>query len=274
MRRRPHPTLDGVRSIVGFREVAERPLARREVAQPCVTVIVNLGPPLRVGGRDERMTPRGSFVAPMNGHWGLTEFAGESEGIQIDLEPSFAHRILRVPMGDLDRVVTPLEEIVGRWGRELAERLGNLSSWDDRMDLLERSLIARSQAAKPRSPDLERAWQRLRASAGRVSASDLASDLGCSPRHLSKRFHEEVGIGPKGSARIIRFRRAVDLLSADDGSRYAEIAASCGYSDQPHMNRDFRDLAGVAPGRSPDPACARCRVSRRPGSSVSSKTRR
>jgi AraC-like DNA-binding protein len=43
-------------------------------------------------------------------------------------------------------------------------------------------------------------------------------------------------------------RRAVELLRRDDGSRLAEIAAACGYADQPHLNRDFRDLAGLAPG--------------------------
>lgn len=38
------------------------------------------------------------------------------------------------------------------------------------------------------------------------------------------------------------------LLERNDGGRFAEIAQRCGYYDQAHMNREFRDLAGVAPG--------------------------
>lgn len=62
------------------------------------------------------------------------------------------------------------------------------------------------------------------------------------------RFREAIGPAPKTAARIMRFRRAVDRLSLDDGSRLGEIALDCGYYDQPHLNRDFRELAGTSPG--------------------------
>jgi AraC-like DNA-binding protein len=31
-------------------------------------------------------------------------------------------------------------------------------------------------------------------------------------------------------------------------ARWAEIAAEAGFSDQPHLNREFRDLARTTPG--------------------------
>jgi hypothetical protein len=33
----------------------------------------------------------------------------------------------------------------------------------------------------------------------------------------------------------------------EDPQRWAEIAYDCGSYDQPHMNRDFRELAGITP---------------------------
>jgi len=53
-----------------------------------------------------------------------------------------------------------------------------------------------------------------------------------------------VGVPPK---LLARFHRARRLLERDDGRRWAEIAADCGYADQAHLNRDFRQFAGASP---------------------------
>jgi transcriptional regulator GlxA family with amidase domain len=62
------------------------------------------------------------------------------------------------------------------------------------------------------------------------------------------RFREQIGPSPKTAARLVRFQRAVALLGCDDGQRFAEIAQECGYYDQAHLNREFRELAGATPG--------------------------
>jgi AraC-like DNA-binding protein len=47
-------------------------------------------------------------------------------------------------------------------------------------------------------------------------------------------------------ARIFRFQRALQLLR--EGSGLAALAYECGYFDQAHLSRDFRQFAGVTPG--------------------------
>jgi AraC-like DNA-binding protein len=51
------------------------------------------------------------------------------------------------------------------------------------------------------------------------------------------------GYGPATLRRILRFKRAVQLLG--DGLPYADVAALAGYADQPHLHREVRDLSGV-----------------------------
>jgi transcriptional regulator GlxA family with amidase domain len=92
------------------------------------------------------------------------------------------------------------------------------------------------------------AWRRLRASAGGVTVSALADELGCSRRHLTAGFRDHVGLPPKRVARILRFGRVLGLLERSGGRGLGEIAAACGYADQPHLNRDFRAFAGASPG--------------------------
>jgi len=53
-------------------------------------------------------------------------------------------------------------------------------------------------------------------------------------------------MAPKAYSRVLRFERAVALIV--NGTPPAEVGAICGFSDQPHLNREFRALAGRAPG--------------------------
>ena len=71
---------------------------------------------------------------------------------------------------------------------------------------------------------------------------------GCSRRHLAAQFREHVGLPPKLLARILRFDRVIALLRHAEPERWAEVAYDCGYYDQAHFNRDFRQFAGSTPG--------------------------
>jgi AraC-like DNA-binding protein len=86
---------------------------------------------------------------------------------------------------------------------------------------------------------------------GRLSIDEAAREVGLTRRHLERRFRRTVGISPKRLARITRFQHALRLLERQDGSLPApgtSTAAECGYADQAHFIRDFKDLAGCAPG--------------------------
>ena len=74
----------------------------------------------------------------------------------------------------------------------------------------------------------------------------LAAAIGWSRRHLTERFHHEVGITPKTLARIARFEHACALLRY--GPRdLAGVAVTAGYYDHAHMTREWQALAGCTP---------------------------
>lgn len=246
--RPPHPALAGaVLRYAGFVERSSVPVRRREVPQDKVTVILGFGPPMTVEGPGLRPEGRVSFVAPVNDSYGITEFDGASHGIQVDLSPLAAHALFGMPMRELDPLVLDLDDVLGSGGGRLVERLREAPDWDARFDLLDRVIGRRLEEAPRASPDVAWAWRRLRETGGRVAIGGLAAELGCSRRHLLSRFRDHVGPPPKTVARIMRFRRVVGLLERDDGSRLGELAQECGYYDQAHLNRDFRELAGTTP---------------------------
>jgi AraC-like DNA-binding protein len=149
-------------------------------------------------------------------------------------------------LADLAGQCVALEDALGRGGRELADRLREQRDWDARFDVLERFLIGRAAEGPAPTPAVAWADRRLRETGGNVQVGALAAELGCSRRYLTSRFSAEVGLGPKAVARQVRFAGVRERLERAP-RRLAEIAASAGYCDQAHLNRDFRELAGVTP---------------------------
>jgi AraC-like DNA-binding protein len=81
-----------------------------------------------------------------------------------------------------------------------------------------------------------------------VQVGALAEEIGWSRRHFATRFRQQVGLGPKSTARVLRFRRAVELLRRrSPGTTITDVAAACGYADHSHLTHEFQDLAGCTP---------------------------
>ncbi|HLU57529.1 MAG TPA: DUF6597 domain-containing transcriptional factor [Pseudonocardia sp.] len=80
-----------------------------------------------------------------------------------------------------------------------------------------------------------------------ASAAETADRLGWTERSLHRRCLAAFGYGPAVLRRVLRFRRASLLLW--NGVPIATAAAEAGYADQPHLSREVRALAGVAPSQ-------------------------
>ncbi len=232
----------------GYAHRAGAAARQREPLSTGVVLIFGLGLPLGIVDPhrpDEQATWFRSFVGGLDDRCPVIEHHGEMRGVQVDLSPIATRMIFRVPMYTLAREVVALDDLLGPEARLLEERLVEARTWSERFDLVEAMLGAKLEMAEPPPADVDWAWRRLVASHGRLRVAELSTELGCSRKHLAARFREHVGLPPKLFARMLRFRRASDLIGS--GTSIAEIAAVCGYYDQAHLDRDFRDFAGSTP---------------------------
>jgi AraC-like DNA-binding protein len=103
-------------------------------------------------------------------------------------------------------------------------------------------------AAPARAPDVLAARAAaLLAADPALEADEVARRLAVSPRHLRRRFAEQVGFGPKRYARIMRLQRLLALRARHPDAPAGRLAADAGYADHPHLARDCRELAGLTP---------------------------
>jgi len=79
-----------------------------------------------------------------------------------------------------------------------------------------------------------------------IELADLAAEAGLSRHHLLRLFKRETGLTPHAYLTDCRVRAARRLLAA--GTAPAEVAATCGFCDQSHLNRAFKARAGSSPG--------------------------
>jgi AraC-like DNA-binding protein len=254
---RPHPALAGcVVRYLGYREHSGTAVRRRQAPGASCTLILGLGPPIRLHGPAGPSVPT-SFLAGMHDGPVLTEFVGHQYGLQVDLRPLGAFALLGRPMPELTNVAPQLTELDLPELAGLPARLADEPDWPRRFALLDDVLLRRldTSAARP-DPEVAWAWRRLHRSAGRVGVQELADDTGWSRRHLLTRFRTQVSLTPKITARVLRFQRAARLLvpgSVYDGTpptappSISDVAAACGYADHAHLVREFHALAGCTP---------------------------
>jgi len=250
----PPPLRGVVRRLVAYDEAGGPPVRRRQAPTGACTLVLGLGEPLRVGDRS-----LGSFLGGMSDTVAVTEFRGHQAGVQVDLAPLGLMRLLGAPGQEVGGAPVAAEDLaaVSPAGRTLAalpDRIAGLESWSARLvhvtDTLA-DLLADSAAAP--DPEVAHAWRRLAAVRGRVPVPLLAAEVGWSRRHLSRRFAAQVGLAPTTTARVLRFRRAADLLVPSPGDapararRIADVAQAAGYADHAHLDREFRALAGCSP---------------------------
>lgn len=251
--RRPHPALaEVVLGYLGYDERLAGPVRRRELPAARVTLIVNLGPPLRVEhplGTATLVPSGGGFASGLHERYAVSETDGAQRGVEVLLDPLGVGRVLGWPAAELAGRVVDLGDLLGPAAGELAERLAESPDWAGCfafVNRLFRARLDRRPAAVP-SPVVAAAWGRLRGTGGEVAIGALAAELGCSRGHLSARFREEVGVGPKAVARLLRFRRAVAALDGGGRPSMAALAADCGYYDQAHFGNEFARFSGASP---------------------------
>ena len=139
----------------------------------------------------------------------------------------------RPPASDLrDTRVAP-EDLWGRDGRELAERVGEATP-AARLEAMVADLTARAGDAARPDPLVAAAvaWLERDPAAARVGA--LGPAVGLGERQLRRRFLAGVGYGPKTLARVLQYQGLMSLLTDEGagGPSLAEAAVRAGYADQ------------------------------------------
>lgn len=239
--------------IVSYRENGAALDNAVEMAALAVPLILGFGEPFQIAlGRAPAAEDRyDSFTSGLYPGFVLMNSTGRAECIQVDFTPLGARRFFGIPMREIAQRMVRLDDLGDPDIARLRERLGAESDWRRRFGLVETVLLRRLAGAPPRREAIAQAFDRILASRGTMRIDALARSLDCSRKHLNQQFGEDIGIGPKATARMVRFNRALALARRAEAADWALIAAECGYADQAHLVREFRVFSGATPSALP-----------------------
>jgi AraC-like DNA-binding protein len=169
------------------------------------------------------------------------------EAVGASLRPAGLRIVLSKGSSELlDTPLVPLRDIWGDEAPRLCKAMALAGTPRARLGLLDTFLQKRARSVTEPARTVVGALEHLRSVHGDMSTERLADVCGFTSRTLRNLTIAETGLAPKHLARILRIRRALDLLTAS-GAALSDAALMCAFSDQAHMSREFRELLGAAP---------------------------
>jgi len=79
--------------------------------------------------------------------------------------------------------------------------------------------------------------------------SQLTEHIELSQRQIERLFKTWLDMTPKHYQRVLRIKKTILFLREHKGTDLADVAIHFGFSDQSHMTREFRSIAGITPGQ-------------------------
>ncbi|MEJ7830444.1 MAG: helix-turn-helix domain-containing protein [Segetibacter sp.] len=167
--------------------------------------------------------------------------------IKVGFQPGGLYRFLGTPMQDLlNREAFDAVDLLGNEIIQVNEQLQEAVSFSQMKNIVESYLLKHLDRLKQTLP-IDFVLPLLISEGGLVKIDQLAFQACLSIRQFERVFQQRIGLPPKYFSRLVRFAHAWVIKEKQPSISWAKIAYECGYFDQMHLIRDFKEFAGVNP---------------------------
>ncbi|MEI9913205.1 MAG: helix-turn-helix domain-containing protein [Bacteroidota bacterium] len=138
-------------------------------------------------------------------------------------------------------------DVFGKEMQDVNEQLQEAASFDE-INIVITAFLLRQVKRLKRDCLFDIAMLELLRSNGNVPIEQIASLACLSLRQFERVSKERIGLPPKLFARLARFSKAYRMRENFSEISWTSIAHECGYFDQMHFIRDFKEFAGGRTG--------------------------
>jgi AraC-like DNA-binding protein len=199
----------------------------------------------KVSGRT-RWLPQSFVIGPFQNELELFS-KGRTSLVAARFWPWGFHALSRIPMTDLKNTVRSCQQAMGADSNLILQELARIDDPDAKIAKLSQSLLKLLGAReRPRLLSRPIAIDIIKAR-GEIRVNEVLQTHGFYARRLQRVFLNEIGVTAKVLSRIVRFNHAKQMIERNPDIDLPTLAYDCGYADQPHFTRTFREMFGITP---------------------------
>ena len=174
------------------------------------------------------------------------QFSGIVKVFSIRFKPEGFYNVFGVPASKFKERYEDMSLVLGNEFIDLSHRIREEKSIVGIISRVERHLLENIQTNNIELSYVNRAAELIRQTKS-IRIEELSNQVCISQRQLEREFKDKIGISPKQYLRIIRLNEVQRLLNNNNLLDLTNIAYQCGYFDQAHFIRDFKNITGKNP---------------------------
>jgi AraC-like DNA-binding protein len=195
-------------------------------------------------GRPNGRTP-GPLLAGMHRGAYVIDTRQQAAIMGVHFKPGGAWQLLGIPAQELSDARLGLHDLIGEEAPRLMDQLLRCGAPLEKLRVVDAAMCRRLRQRL--HPAVAWAAEQMRRHPALVRVALLADEAGLSGRRFGEVFTCQVGVNPKGFARLCRFQAALGRIHASAQPDWCDLALRAGYADQAHLIREFRAFSGFTP---------------------------
>ena len=166
--------------------------------------------------------------------------------IAVRFTPFGLSAFTQIPSHQLKGIEVGLENLWGAEGKELEDQVNTLAT-DDAINAIQRFFIARLKRQTHSLASISNIAGLMEAQGGNQTVKHWADYANLSERQFNRIFNNVIGVSPKEYLKITRFNKVLNLFDDNNTENLSSLAHHCGYYDQAHFIKDFKEYTGTTP---------------------------
>jgi AraC-like DNA-binding protein len=247
----PRPPLNQFIELFWFHEgFSPDHSLERVLPDGSVELIINLRDEDRHVFDHENFRPqqsyRRSWLSGPHSEFIVIDTALDASMIGAHFRPGGASAFFGMPLSEIRNSVFDLGIFWNGGATSFRDRLLEAPSSLEKFRIFEDALLARYRGTRSTQDAVSFALNYFMQEPGDATIAAVAGQVGYSRRHFIQLFNDRVGMTPKVFCRVRRFQRALNHIQRRSNG-WATLGADCGFYDQPHLIRDFKEFCGMTP---------------------------
>lgn len=225
------------------------PAPERIFPDGCMEMILHLGQPLsRITGTSSYVQPKAFIVGQIKNPLFLLS-QSPVHVIGVRFKPWGMAALCKQNLHAIEECEIELDSFFGNTARELEEKIHTLPL-EAAIHTIEQFLLFKLKTT-PQSPaiiNMARVAAHIKQDTTGKTVAAWAGNCNLSQRQFNRQFKAIIGLAPKEFIKISRFNKVITHMQAGNSPSLAALAQHCGYYDQAHFIKEFKEYTRTTPG--------------------------